>query len=299
MKIYDSVVIGAGAAGMTAAIYLKRSNLDVLIIEKETPGGVMNLTATIDNYPGLPNVNGMELSNSMYQQIVDLGIEYRNTMAVEIEDKDGYKLIKTTDNEIKTKTIIIATGRIPRRLGLPNEDSLVGRGISWCAICDGFFFRGRNVAVVGGGNSAIEESLHLTSIVNQLHVINKNDNLKADKILQDRLLAHDNVKLYNNSQVVELIKEEDRLKAIKLNSGEEIQVDGIFLYIGFDPDVKCFIKNKIQLENGYIVVDKNMKTSIDGVYACGDVVKKDVYQITTATGDATIAATSVKEYLTR
>lgn len=297
MKVYDSVVIGAGAAGMTAAIYLKRSNLDVVIFEKNAPGGVMNLTSTIDNYPGLAKINGVDLSMAMYNQMLDLDIEYKAIKAFEIEDHNDYKIIKTDNEEIKTKTVIVATGRTAKKLGLPNEEELIGRGISFCAICDGFFYKGKDVAIIGGGNSAIEEASYLTNVANKIYIINRGPELKADHILIDKLKKYDNVEFIMNAAVKEIKKTDEKLSGIVLNNDKEIKLDGIFLYIGYDPDVKCFIKNKIELDSGYIKVDTKMQTSIPGVYACGDVIKKDVYQITTATGDATIAATSVKEYL--
>lgn len=297
MKVYDSVVIGAGAAGMTAAIYLKRSNLDVVILEKNAPGGVMNLTSTIDNYPGLAKINGVDLSMAMYNQMLDLEIEYKAIKAFEIEDHNDYKIIKTDNEEIKTKTVIVATGRTAKKLGLPNEEELIGRGISFCAICDGFFYKGKDVAIIGGGNSAIEEASYLTNVANKIYIINRGPELKADHILIDKLKKYNNVEFIMNAAVKEIKKTDEKLAGIVLNNDKEIKLDGIFLYIGYDPDVKCFIKNKIELDSGYIKVDTKMQTSIPGVYACGDVVKKDVYQITTATGDATIAATSVKEYL--
>lgn len=297
MKMYDAVVIGAGAAGMTAAIYLKRSNLDVVILEKNAPGGVMNLTSTIDNYPGIAKVNGVDLSMSMYNQMLELDIEYKATKAFEIEDHQTYKVIKTDNDEIMTKTVIVATGRVAKKLGLPNEDSLIGRGISFCAICDGFFYKGKDVAIIGGGNSAIEEASYLTGVANKIYIINRSSELKADQILIDKLKKYNNIEFIMNESVKELVKENNKLVGIILNSGKSLTVDGLFLYIGYDPDVKCFIKNKIELDSGYIKVNSKMQTSLEGVYACGDVIKKDVYQITTATGEATIAATSVKEYL--
>lgn len=299
MKMYDSVVIGAGAAGMTAAIYLKRSNLDVVILEKAAPGGVMNLTSTIDNYPGFTKVTGFDLSIAMYNQLLDLDIEYKQSSAMEIEDYIDYKIVKTDSGEIKTKTIVVATGRTAKKLGLPNEDELIGRGISFCAICDGFFYKNKDVAIIGGGNSAIEEAGYLTSVANKIYIINRGPELRADKILLDKLKNHNNVEYFMNSEVKEIIKENNKLVGIILNDETSLKIDGMFLYIGYDPDVKCFVKNKIELDSGYIKVDSKMQTSIEGVYACGDVIKKDVYQITTATGEATIAATSIKEYLNK
>lgn len=299
MKIYDSVVIGSGAAGMTAALYLKRYNQEVLIIEKSAPGGVMNMTSRIDNYPGIKETNGVDLSLAMYNQLVELDVEFLFDEVINFSINDQIKIIKTNSEEIKTKSIIIATGRVPRKLGLEKEESLIGKGISFCAICDGFFYKNKEVIIVGGGNSALEETLYVSSIAKQVYIINRTDSFKADKILEDKVKQLSNVTIFNNNEVKEIVTDNGVFNGVILKDSKVIKADGMFLYIGYTPDDKLIKDLNINTDNGYIIVDKSMKTSIDGVYAVGDIIKKDIYQITTATGDGTIAATSVKDYLNK
>lgn len=298
VRVYDSVVIGAGVAGMTAAIYLKRANIDVLIVEKNAPGGQVNNTSKIDNYPGLPGIEGPELSMNIYKQITDLKIEYQYGDVVDIIDSGDFKTIKTNTSKIKTQSIIIASGRVPKLLGLDNEQKLIGRGIGFCALCDGYFYKDKTVAVIGGGNSALEEALYLSSICKEIYLIHRRDSFSGDKSVSDMVKERENIKILYNSTVEEINDVDNKLDNIVINNNginQMLKIDGMFIYIGYKPDAE-FIKNlNIETSNGYINVDSNMRTNISGIYACGDIIKKGVYQIATALGDAAIAATSAKK----
>jgi thioredoxin reductase (NADPH) len=294
----NTVVIGAGVAGMTAAIYLKRSNIDVIILEKSAPGGQLNRTNDIENYPGFKHIDGPELSMNIYEQVQNLEIEYKYGDVVSISDFGDYKVIKTDQEELICQNIIIASGRRPRELGLPNEKTLAGRGVSYCAICDGPLYKGKITAVVGGGNSAVEEANYLAGISEKVYIIHRGSSFRADIVEQERLLKRTNVEIMYNSVVTELIEKDQRLTELLIQTGEtskNIRVDGLFVYIGHEPETYFLKDLPITMENDYVIVDSRMKTNIDGIYACGDVVKKDVYQISTAVGDATIAALSIKK----
>lgn len=291
---YDCVVIGAGAAGMTAAIYLKRSNLNVLLIEKEIPGGQINNTWTIDNYPGLPNVSGPDLASKMFEQVTNLRIEsiFENVISIK---NDDFKTVKTSNKEIKAKSIVIATGRKPRLLGLKNEEKLIGKGISFCSLCDGFFYKDKIVAVIGGGNSALEGALYLAGICKEVILIHRRDQFRADELNITKVKNKSNIKILFNSEITK-INGDVKLESIVINN-ELFNVSGIFIYIGHEPDLNFIDDLKLELNNGYIIVDKNMKTNIPKIYACGDIIKKEVYQIATAIGEGAVAATSLKKDL--
>lgn len=296
---YDVVVIGAGVAGMTAALYLKRSGLELLIIEKSAPGGQINRSALVENYPGFTNIDGPTLAANIFTQVNKLGIKYKSGNVKEIINNNEYKQIILDNEVIDAKTIVIATGRQPRELGLPNEKSLTGRGISWCAICDGYFFKDQEVAVVGGGDSALEETLFLASICKKVYLIHRRDVFTASNELQTKVKALENVEFILNSNISEIIEKDNKLNKIKVTNNDqqtkELEVSGLFIYIGSVPDTQNFKSLNILNENGYIVVDKNYETAIKGIYACGDVIDKSLYQLTTAVGDASTAAFNLKK----
>lgn len=290
-QTFDCIVIGAGIAGMTAAIYLKRANKNVILIEKEIPGGLINKTSDVENYPGFIKIDGPSLVMNIYNQIRQLEIPLIFNEVIEIENGSEKKIYLKNGEILDTKSIIISTGRIPRSLGLPNEKELIGHGISYCALCDGAFFKCKEICVVGGGNSALEESYYLSNICSKVTILNRSDRLRADSTLIERIKTRPNVEILYNSQI-EKINGENRLESITVN-GKDILCEGLFIYIGLDPDIN-FLKNiNIENEKGYIIVDKNLKTNIDGIYACGDVIKKDVYQIITAAGEGATAATNL------
>ncbi len=298
MLDFDCVIVGSGAAGMATAIYLKRANLTVALIEKNAPGGQMNNISNIENYPGYRSIDGPTLSLNMYNQVVDLGVNYKYGNVIEIKDLGDYKIVKTDIEEIKCKALIIASGRVPRKLGLEHEDKLIGRGIGFCALCDGFFFKNKTVAVVGGGNSAIEEAIYLSSICKEVIIIHRRDHFTADLSAQEKLKRSENIRILYNSVVTTLIPKLNKLNSIKVKTGEqekEIVVDGMFLYIGYEPDITFLSGLNIRLDKNYIVVDKQMRTNIKNIYACGDIIKKEIYQITTSVAEGTIAATSAKK----
>lgn len=292
MNKYDVIVVGAGVAGMTASIYLKRANLNVLLLEKEMPGGQLNKTTDIENYPGFTKVNGTDLALSIYNQVKENNIEYKYGNVVEIIDNNDTKIVKTNREEFETKYIVLASGRIPRKIGLENEEKLVSNGISYCAICDGMFFKDKKVAVVGGGNSALTGALYLSNICSKVYIINRRDELRADLSLQEKIKQKNNIEILFNSKVTKLNEKNNILDSIDVNN-EKLDIDGLFIYIGFDPDINYLKNLDIKNNNGYIVVDENMETSIKGIYACGDIIDKKVYQITTAIGEAAVCATSI------
>lgn len=298
LPIYDCVVIGAGVAGMTAAIYLKRANINVLLLESSVPGGQINRSAKVENYPGFLEIDGPSLAMKMYEQVQNLNIEYRYGEVIDIQEQSDLKLIKTSNDEILCKGVIIATGRVPKELGLENETALVGHGISWCAICDGPFFKNKDVCVVGGGNSALEESLYLSEICKTVTIIHRRDQFRADALLIEQVKSKDNIKILYNSVVNTINETEGFLSSILVEQEEtikEIECDGLFIYIGSKP-VTGFTKNlNIEKKDDYIIVDRNMKTKIKGIYACGDVIYKEVYQLSTAVGEGAQAAMSFKK----
>lgn len=301
MKLdFRCVVIGAGAAGMTAAIYLKRFNIDVAILEKGAPGGQMNQTGAIENYPGFDEIDGPNLSMNMFKQVQKFNIEYKYGNVLEIIDHGDYKTIKTDVEEIDCESIIIATGRVPRELGLKKEKELTGRGVSWCAICDGFFYKDEDISVIGGGNSALEEALHLSGIGKQVTIIHRRDTFRGDDVLVEKVKATPNINIIYNATVEELIEANDKLESINIKTPEgikKLETKGMFIFIGYEPDSSFLSKLNLNLDDDYIVVDNNMRTNINKIYACGDIIKKDVYQISTAVGEGTIAAISASKDL--
>jgi len=298
MELFDCIIIGAGIAGMTSAIYLKRSNLNVLLLEKSAPGGQINRTSVVENYPGFQSIEGPMLSLQIYDQIRKLNIDYRYGTVSKIELKDENKIVHTDMGSYKAKNVIIASGRTPKELGLEHEKQLTGRGVSWCAICDGPLYKNEEVAIVGGGNSALEEALYLSSICKKVYIINRSEKLKGDEILQNKVKIKENIEILYNHKVIKLNEKLNKLKSIIVTDDKEekeLQIKGLFIYIGFVPDTSILNDLNIEKDNDYLVVDEKMKTSIDGIYACGDVIKKDVYQIATAIGEAATAAISVKK----
>lgn len=281
---FDCVVVGAGIAGMTSAIYLKRSNVNVLLLDSEAPGGLLNKITSIENYPGFNKITGSELAYKIYEQVTNLGIEVRYGNVLEIKDN-----IVTTDIEqIKTKKVILAIGRKARKLENTNDVL----NISYCALCDANLYKNKIVAVIGYSNSAIEEAIYLSEICKKVIVIGRGSSFKGEQILIEKLNNLKNVEIYLDCIIKNLKKENNVLKEIETNKGN-IKIDGMFVSIGYEPN-SSFL-TKINKENGYIIVDDKMKTNIDYIYACGDIIKKDIYQLTTAVGEATIAAINVKK----
>ena len=300
--MYDTIIIGAGPAGMTAALYAARSNLKVALIEGGLPGGQMNNTSDIENYPGYANISGPELAEKMFEPLENLGVEHLYGFVENVEDHGKFKKVVTDDQVYETRTVIVATGSKHRLLGVPGEEKLNSRGVSYCAVCDGAFFRDQDLLVVGGGDSAVEEAIFLTRFAKSVTIVHRRDELRAQKVLQDRAFANDKIKFIWDS-VVKEIKGENRVESVvienvKTNQVTEHAFGGVFIYVGLDP-VSDFTKGlQIQDESGWIVTDDHMKTSVAGVFAVGDVRQKDLRQVTTAVGDGAIAGQEAYKYIT-
>ena len=286
------IVIGAGPGGMSAAIYLKRAGIDVILIEKMVPGGEMLKTNKIENYLGFDSIDGGELALRMSSQVKDLGIEIIRDDITDISYDNGF-IVTGLKNKYQADYVIIAIGRVPRKLGLDMEEELLNRGISYCATCDGAFYKGKEVAIVGGGDSALTEALYLSDICLKVYVLVRKD-LKASDILQNRVKNKDNIVILKNVSVSQFISS-DSLTGVLLNDGRKLDVNGLFIAIGGTPDIS-FLKNlNVDTVNGYIKTDDKMRTNIKGLYAVGDVRYKDFYQIITAASDGAIAALSIRE----
>ena len=300
--MYDTIIIGAGPAGMTAALYAARSNLKVALIEGGLPGGQMNNTSDIENYPGYANISGPELAEKMFEPLENLGVEHLYGLVENIEDHGDVKKVITDDEEFETRTVIVATGSKHRLLGVPGEEELNSRGVSYCAVCDGAFFRDQDLLVVGGGDSAVEEAIFLTQFAKSVTIVHRRDELRAQKVLQDRAFANEKIKFIWDS-VVKEIKGENRVESVEIENVKTGQVTdqafgGVFIYVGLDP-VSDFVQElQIRDQAGWIVTDDHMKTSVAGVFAVGDVRQKDLRQVTTAVGDGAIAGQEAYKYIT-
>ncbi len=289
---FDCIIIGAGISGCTAAIYLKRAGLNILMLEKKAIGGQIINTSEIENYPTITSTDGFTFSENLKKQIENLNIEIKYEEVLDIKN-NTIKEVITKNNIYLTKNIIIATGRTPRKLELNNENTLLGKGISYCATCDGFFYKNKDVAILGGGNSALEAAIYLSKICNNITIINRSEKLRADYELINEVKNLKNIQIIYKEQIKELKENNGYLDGIVLND-RTLKVDGLFVYIGLIPTLP-FIKNvNLNLDNGYIVVDDKMKTNIDGIYACGDIIKKNLYQIITAASEGAIAASNIK-----
>ena len=301
--MYDTMIIGAGPAGMTAALYAARSNLKVALLERGIYGGQMNNTAEIENYPGYARISGPELAEKRFEPLENLGVEHLFGQVEKIEDHGDYKKIITEDEAFETKTVILASGANHRHLGVPGEEEYNSRGVSYCAVCDGAFFRDEDLLVVGGGDSAVEEAIFLTRFAKSVTIVHRRDQLRAQQLLQERAFANEKISFIWDS-VVKEIKGDDRrvtsvvFENVKTGQISESDFGGVFVYVGLDP-VSDFVKDLgICDEAGWIVTDQHMKTAIDGIYAIGDVRQKDLRQITTAVGDGAVAGQEVYKYIT-
>lgn len=295
--MYDSIIIGAGPAGMTAAIYLARANKKVLIIEKETIGGQISSSPLVENYPGYEGISGSVLANNMYNQVDKLGVDIELDEVTDIIPGELHT-VKTLDNEFKARTVIIATGVKYRLLGLENEIELIGNGIHFCVSCDGAFYKGKHVAVVGGGNTGIINALALADMCEKVYLIQDKDKLTGEKVLQDKLKQKVNVEVITNSVVSKIIGD-DKLEKIIIKNGKkenEIVVDGMFISIGLMPQ-SDFLKGIIDLDKFNYAVSFDTKTKIDGIFVAGDIRTKPFRQITTAVNDGTTSALYALEYL--
>jgi len=301
-KVYDVIIIGAGPAGMTAAVYTSRANLSTLMLERGVPGGQMANTEEVENYPGYDHILGPELASKMFEHAKKFGAEYAYGDVKEVIDGEQYKTVVTSNQQYKARSIIIATGAEYKKLGVPGEKELGGRGVSYCAVCDGAFFKGKELVVVGGGDSAVEEGVYLTRFASKVTIVHRRDQLRAQKILQQRAFANEKIDFIWNHTVKQIHEKDGRVGSVTLvhtQTGEEREFpcDGVFIYIGMVPLTKPFASLGITNENGYIETNERMETKVPGIFAAGDVREKSLRQIVTATGDGSIAAQSAQHYV--
>ncbi|HEL0632352.1 thioredoxin-disulfide reductase [Streptococcus equi subsp. zooepidemicus] len=300
--MYDTLIIGSGPAGMTAALYAARSNLRVGILEQGAPGGQMNNTSDIENYPGYDHISGPELSLKMYEPLEKFKVESIYGIVQRVEDCGDYKRVYTEDTHYDTKTVIVATGAKHRLLGVAGEEEYTSRGVSYCAVCDGAFFRNQELLVVGGGDSAVEEAIYLTQFAKKVTIVHRRDQLRAQKILQERAFANEKLDFIWDSVVREIQGNDIKVSNVVIENVKTGQVTnhdfgGVFIYVGLIPVTQMVSELGITNQEGWIVTDDQMKTSIPGIFAVGDVRQKQLRQITTAVGDGAIAGQGVYHHI--
>ena len=301
-QIYDVLIIGSGPAGMTAAIYGKRAGLSVAVLEGNyINGGQILNTYEVDNYPGLPGISGLDLADKFKEHAASHGAEFLRGKAESVSLEGNIKVVHTRKEDFRCRTLVIASGAVHRKLGVPGEETLNGMGVSYCATCDGAFFRDKTVAVVGGGDVAVEDAIFLARGCRKVYVIHRRDQLRAAKTLQDSLFATEGVEMYWNG-VVTRIDGENKVRRItventKTGESQELEVDGVFIAVGITPDTG-FVKDFVELDSqGYIIAGEDGKTSVPGVFAAGDVRTKQLRQVITAAADGANCITSAEEYL--
>ena len=302
-RIYDMIILGGGPGGYTAALYAARAGRSVLVLERLSPGGQMALTSQVDNYPGFPEgIDGFELGMKFQEQAHRFGAETEYAEVRSLDLHADPKVLHTPDGDFYARTVVLATGAGPRKLGLPNEERLTGRGVHYCAHCDGMFYRGKTVVLAGGGNSAAAEALHLARLAKRVILVHRRDTLRATKLYHEPLMKLPNLEFRWNSAVVEL-PGADRLSGVKIRnliSGQEelLEADALFVSIGRTPST-ALVEGQLELQNGYIAADESTRTAIPGVFAVGDIRTKALRQILTAASDGAHAAHFAEEYLTQ
>lgn len=300
--MYDVIIIGAGPAGLTAGMYAARGGLSTVILELAMPGGQAASTEKIENYPGFPEgINGFDLMNSFHKQAQTFGVEFIFEEVLKLDLKGKVKKIQTHSQVLEARSIIIAAGSKPRLLGVPGEEHFRGRGVSYCATCDGAFFRGKTVVVVGGGDAALEEGMYLTKFAEQVIIVHRREGFRASQIAVKRAKANPKIKFELNAVVEEIMGSENvqgvRIKDVRSGEIREIPADGVFIYVGTDPNAQ-FIKGEIETNaQGYIITNSLLQTNIEGVYAAGDIRNTPLRQVATAVGDGALAAVEVEKYL--
>ena len=298
--MYDLIIVGAGPAGLTAAIYARRANKSVLVLEAKTYGGQIINTLDIENYPVERHISGFDFADKLYNQAKDMGAIIKFEKVIEVKDGRLKKTIITSKNKYEAKAVILSTGSENRKLGLPKEDELIGKGISYCATCDGAFYKEKIVAVVGGGNTALEDALYLTDIAKKVYLIHRRDSFRGDEQTFNLLKKKNNITFIYNSNVTKLISD-DKLKSIEItnkdNKKEVLEVDGLFIAVGRIPENENFRKIIKIDDNGYIIAKEDCHTNKKGIFCAGDIRVKTVRQLVTATSDGAIAATEAVKYL--
>lgn len=293
--MYDIIIIGAGPAGMTAALYGARANKKVLVLEALNYGGEILNTLNIENYPVEESISGFDFATKLYNQIINLGVEVKLEKVLSINEE---KEVKTNESTYTGKTIIIATGLKNRKLDLPLEEELTGKGISYCATCDGAFFKGKDVAVIGGGNTALEDALYLSDICNNVYLIHRRNEFRADSITIDKVLKKNNIKVLYDS-IITKINGSSYLESIEINNNKTINVEGLFIAIGKIPNLE-YLNNSIETnKSGYIKSNELCHTNVDGIFVAGDIREKSLRQLVTATSDGAIAATEAIKYINK
>jgi len=292
--MYDCIIIGGGPAGITAGIYCQRANLKTIVFEKETIGGQIASSPLVENFPGFKSISGVELANNFYEQAESLGLPIEIEEVLEIIPGKINKVV-TDMGKYEAKTIILATGAKYRLLGLPNETNLIGKGISFCTSCDGAFYKGKDVAVIGGANSAVTNALYMSNLCNKVYLIYRGNKLKCEEVLKDKLEAKDNVEIIYNANVKEIIGEEE-LEKIILDNNRELTINGMFISIGMDAETKL-VKEMLPLSEKSYVLSDDCTTTNNNIFVAGDCREKKVRQLTTAVSDGAVAATNVIKYI--
>ena len=291
--MYDIIIIGMGISGITAGIYAKRSNKKVLIIDKGMPGGLLNNIDKINNYPGVPEINGQDFAEILEKQVKSLDIPYVLEEVKSLELNGETKKVVTDKNTYEAKRIILAMGRKPKYLGLDNEKYLLGKGLSTCAVCDAFFYKNEDIAIVGTGNSALQEALYLANIVSHIYLINRRDGFRGEEMLVENIKKNPKIEIIYNANIKSMNEENNKLASITLDNGTTLNVKGVFIYVGYKPATE-FIPKEILDENGYVKVNEKLETEIKGLYAIGDIINKDTYQLVTAAADGARVITNMK-----
>ena len=293
-KKYDCIIIGGGIAGITAAIYLKQANKNILLIEKSAMGGILNKISNIKNYPGSLGITGPDLATNLYNQVKSMDIEIILDTVINIKHLKNSNKVILKDKELTCKYLILATGKEPRKLNLEHENELIGRGISYCALCDSVFYKNKKVAIIGAGESALKEAIYLSNICSHITIINKYDYFKCKEDIVKEIEKKDNIEILYHSFIKELKSKNNKLSSIiymQDDNNHELEIDGLFVYIGSTPNI--FGSLKLELDKNYIKVNSNMETNIGTIYAVGDVIKKDLYQLINAASEGMIAATNI------
>ena len=301
--MYDVLIVGAGTAGMTAGIYVQRAGKKALVLDEKGYGGQIVNTATVENYPGFVNISGTEFTERIHEQAVELGVDFKVEKVKNAKKKGEVFIVSTGDSQYEVKSVIIATGVKNRELGIPGEEKFKGSGVSFCATCDGNFFKGRDIAIIGGGNTALEDAEVMSGIANKVYLVHRRDEFRGDKLTVKRLSVKDNVEFVLNSKPVEITGgfAVDGLKVENTEDGSQktLKVDGIFVAVGQTPDNKAF-EGLVKLDSaGYVDAGEDCVTSAEGIFVAGDCRTKKVRQLTTAASDGSVAAAGAVEYINR